>query len=144
MQDKCRAALRADERIGLQSRATGGTTLAFAVRADVGGVRHGLAAVWAWLKFFFERQAAVRTFCIDCADVVPAFGTGQRPGLATVEAGGSAGRHRFVTMRAKFLAAVITHISVAGQFGKAVGAFHGSPQQQIQTSEVLSASRVLH
>ena len=125
VQDKRRAALRADERIGLQSRAAGRTALAFAVRANVRGVGHGLAAMRARLKFFFKRQAAVRAFHIDRADVMSTFRTGQRPRLAAVEAGRGAGGHRLMALRTKFLAAVIAHIGVTRQFGKAVGALHG-------------------
>jgi hypothetical protein len=54
MQHKGRAALRARKGVGLQRRAAGGAAFAFAMRADVGGVGHQLAAVRAWLEFFFE------------------------------------------------------------------------------------------
>jgi hypothetical protein len=113
----------------LQGRAAGRAALAFAMRTNVGGVRHGPAAVRAGFEFFFERQAAVWTFCIDGADLVSTFRTSQRPRLAAVEAGRGTGRHRLVTVRTKFLAAVITHISIAGQFGKTGGTFHGSPHK---------------
>jgi hypothetical protein len=124
VQHKRRAALRANQRVRLQRRAAGGAALAFAVWTDVGRVGHLLTAVRTRLEFFFEGEAAVWTFCIDRADLVSAFGAGQRPRLAAVEAGRGAGGHRLMTLRAKFLAAVITDIGIAGQFGKAAGAFH--------------------
>lgn len=54
MQDKRRAALRADQRVRLQGCTAGGTALACAVRADIGDVGHRLTAVWARLEFFLE------------------------------------------------------------------------------------------
>jgi len=63
---------------------------------------------------------------------VSAFGAGQRPGLAAAQASGGAGRYRRVTLRAKFLAAVIADIRIVRKFGKAGRAFHSSPWQRFR------------
>ena len=117
VQDKSRATLRANERVGLQGRAAGRAPLTFALGADVGGVRHRLPAVRAGFKFFFERQAAMWTFCIVAAELMSTFRASKRPGLATLQASGGAGWDRLVTLGAKFLAAVIADLGIARKFG---------------------------
>ena len=127
IEHKGRAALGADQIIGLQGRAAGGAAFAATVRANIGVFGHGLLAMWTVfgvVRVALKREAARRALGIEREDGLAAIGARQRPACAAIQARGGAGRNRRVAFRAKFLIAGITDFGVVGQFGITGGAVH--------------------
>ena len=127
IEHKSRAAVGADQIIGLQGCAAGGAAFAAGMRADIGFFGHGVLAmrtVFCVFVITLKREAARRAVGINREDDLPAIGAGQCPGRAAIQARGGAGGNRRVTFRAEFLIAGITNFGVVGQFGIASGAVH--------------------